>query len=72
MMSLKNLLTLLLGGFEHVQAVFKDAEKMAKAYREAHIAQENHQFEDLPDRDEKMVIANWDWLELGENCEPRG
>ena len=72
MMSLESFKHFTLVGFDHVQAVFKDAEKMAKAYREAHTVQENHQVEDFPDRDAKMVIANWDWLEFGGNCEPRG
>lgn len=53
--------------FHVCQAVFRDAEKMAEAYKDAHR-------DDYPLKEEfvdgveepKIVIANWDWLDFGE------
>ncbi|CAM6018346.1 unnamed protein product [Sphagnum balticum] len=55
------------------ERVFQEAEVMAKAYRDAHPAQEENflqPVECLSDSDEpEQPIANWDWLEFGANPE---
>ncbi|KAH9549591.1 hypothetical protein CY35_10G028200 [Sphagnum magellanicum] len=55
------------------ERVCREAEVMAKAYRDAHPAQEENflqQVECLSDSDEpEQPIANWDWLEFGANPE---
>jgi hypothetical protein len=49
------------------QAVFRDAEKIAAAYKDAHPKEYPLEEEFVDDVEEsKMVIANWDWLDFGE------
>lgn len=49
------------------QAVFRDAEKIAEAYKDAHPKEYPLKEESVDDVEEpKMDIANWDWLDFGE------